>query len=402
MKGKVFLSLSIVLALLIGLLPVSLSAQSFADTAFEALWQRTDKPIADGRVARSWMWGPHPFTDALYEPYAEAPGGSRLVQYLDKSRMEINNPNGDRSSQWFVTNGLLVREMVDGKVQTGDASFETRSPAQETVAGDSAAVNPTCPTYASYTYLTWNRADSRMGQKATATLAKDGTVGDDATKGGYSGTGIAYYEQATGHNVPQVLWNMMNQSGLIYDGGYRTAKVIDWVFAMGYPISEPYWVRCKVAGVEQDILVQLFERRVLTYTPANAAGWQVEMGNVGLHYYTWRYGSGGAPPPPAAGCEGVPADENGSVTPKCGPPGTTYTFSAWGFTPYEKINYCLSDPQNFVQCGTLVVTAGADGTVTPPPLTSTGAEKVGVWLARFVGVDSNHTAFLAFRIDAAP
>ena len=45
-----------------------------------------------------------------------------------------------------------------------------------------------------------------------------------------------------------------------------------------------------IAGAEKDILVQLFERRVLTYTPANPAGWQVEMGNVGLHYYRWRYG----------------------------------------------------------------------------------------------------------------
>ena len=65
---------------------------------------------------------------------------------------------------------------------------------------------------------------------------------------------------------------------------------MDWLFAMGYPISEPYWVRCRVAGEEHDILVQLFERRVLTYTPANPPGWQVEMGNVGLHYYRWRYG----------------------------------------------------------------------------------------------------------------
>jgi hypothetical protein len=98
-----------------------------------------------------------------------------------------------------------------------------------------------------------------------------------------------------GHNVPQALWEMMNQRGLVYaGGGYRTDKVVDWLFAMGYPISAPYWVRCNVAGVEKDILVQLFERRVLTYTPSNPAGWQVEMGNVGRYYYDWRYGSGPA------------------------------------------------------------------------------------------------------------
>ncbi len=36
--------------------------------------------------------------------------------------------------------------------------------------------------------------------------------------------------------------------------------------------------------------MQCFERRCLTYTPSNATGWQVEAGNVGRHYYTWRYG----------------------------------------------------------------------------------------------------------------
>jgi hypothetical protein len=263
---------------------------SFADPAFETVWLRTDRPVAAGRVARSWMWGDRPLTPATFEPYADAPGGSRLVQYFDKSRMEINNPNGDRSSPWFVTNGLLVREMVEGWIQVGDKSFESRSPAGETVAGDAVAGNPNCPVYASFTNLTAWAAD-RTGQKVTATLARDGTVGDDPTKAAYAGTEIAYYEPVTGHNVPAVLWAMMNQRGLIYvNGRYQTGLVVDWLFAMGYPISEAYWTRCTVAGVEQDVLVQLFERRVLTYTPANPTGWQVEMGNVGRHYYTWRYG----------------------------------------------------------------------------------------------------------------
>jgi len=46
-----------------------------------------------------------------------------------------------------------------------------------------------------------------------------------------------------------------------------------------------------VGGVERDVLVQVFERRVLSYTPSNPASFQVEMGNVGQHYYAWRYGS---------------------------------------------------------------------------------------------------------------
>jgi hypothetical protein len=38
------------------------------------------------------------------------------------------------------------------------------------------------------------------------------------------------------------------------------------------------------------VLVQLFERRILTYTPGNPRGFEVEMGNVGQHYHRWRYG----------------------------------------------------------------------------------------------------------------
>jgi len=37
------------------------------------------------------------------------------------------------------------------------------------------------------------------------------------------------------------------------------------------------------------VLIQAFERRVLTYTPANADPFKVEMGNVGRHYFDWRY-----------------------------------------------------------------------------------------------------------------
>jgi hypothetical protein len=64
----------------------------------------------------------------------------------------------------------------------------------------------------------------------------------------------------------------------------------DWVYVVGLPLSEPYWVRARIGGVERDVLVQVFERRVLTYTPDNPPEWRVEMGNVGRHYLHWRYG----------------------------------------------------------------------------------------------------------------
>src|SRR5262249_955527 len=57
----------------------------------------------------------------------------------------------------------------------------------------------------------------------------------------------------------------------------------------GLPVSEPYWTRAVVGGTEKWVLVQLFERRVLTYTPSNVDPFKVEMGNIGQHYYRWRY-----------------------------------------------------------------------------------------------------------------
>jgi hypothetical protein len=74
-----------------------------------------------------------------------------------------------------------------------------------------------------------------------------------------------------------VLWDYMQQ------------QPADWLYLFGHPITAPVWVQARVGGVEQWVLVQLLERRVLTYTPANAPAWQVEMGNVGQHYYRWRY-----------------------------------------------------------------------------------------------------------------
>ncbi len=109
-------------------------------------------------------------------------------------------------------------------------------------------------------------------------------------------TKLVVYNTVTGHNIPQVFWNFLNREGAIIVNGQRTTgPIVDWVSAMGYPITDPYWVRAKVGGVEKDVLVQLFERRILTYTPSNDAAYQVEMGNVGQHYFQWRYPQLGTP-----------------------------------------------------------------------------------------------------------
>jgi hypothetical protein len=59
-------------------------------------------------------------------------------------------------------------------------------------------------------------------------------------------------------------------------------------------------VNAEVGGTEVPVLFQIFERRVLTYNPANDPSFRVEMGNVGQHYYEWRYGGDTAGSEPTA------------------------------------------------------------------------------------------------------
>jgi hypothetical protein len=112
------------------------------------------------------------------------------------------------------------------------------------------------------------------------------------------GAELVYYEPATGHNIPAVFWNFLNVRGLIWDVNHQRfvddALLSDpWWFTSGLPITEPYWAHAKIAGGDRIVLIQVFQRRVLTYIPTNPAGWQVQMGNVGQHYYDWRYHDAG-------------------------------------------------------------------------------------------------------------
>jgi hypothetical protein len=73
------------------------AAEDIGDPAFEGAWERTDLPVADGTVGRTWMWGPEPFTGPIGEVYDESPEGRRVVRYFDKGRMEISQPQGEPS-----------------------------------------------------------------------------------------------------------------------------------------------------------------------------------------------------------------------------------------------------------------------------------------------------------------
>jgi hypothetical protein len=211
------------------------------------------------------------------------------VQYFDKARMELTNPDTDPSSIWYVTNGLLVVELVTGRMQIGDVGFQLRRPAQVNVAGD--PDDPDGPTYATFGSL---RDDPPQPDGAVIIdrLARDGSVVAEPSLAAF-GVTAEQRVQAPGldHRVASVFWEFMHASGMVWDDGFIGDRLfVDPYYATGLPITEAYWSTVRVGGTPHDVLVQCFERRCLTYTPRNPEGWQVEAGNVGLHYYRWRYG----------------------------------------------------------------------------------------------------------------
>src|SRR6266545_490811 len=264
-----------------------------ADPGFEAAWMRTDADAVRG--GRSWYWGPQPWFDYA-EFYTQGINGLRTVQYFDKARMEINNPN-DRSLQGGVTNGLLVVELVSGHQKKGNDpyDYDTRQPADVPVAGNPKADNPNGATYASFTGLTTFDSNgykdaNKLNQRVGTSLDKGGNVAfRQDLADAHAETNIVQFNSLTGHNIPKVFWDFLNMQGPVVEGG-RTSKrtIVDWTFAMGLPITDAYWTRAKIGPDERDVLVQLYERRVLTYVPDNPAGYKVEMGNVGQHYFQWR------------------------------------------------------------------------------------------------------------------
>ena len=276
--------------------PQAGAAPVFNDTAFAARWLRVDKPVEEtSNAGRGYTWGPQVTSSAgvVSEQYN---GKGRIVQYFDKARMEITNRTADPNQLYYVTTGLIVKELVTGKRQDGDNTFLPMQPSDVQVAGDpnDNGANVVAPTYASFRQLTTfsgtdHGAKQTTGTVITTTINRAGNV--TAITPPESRTYSAY-DSATQHNIADVFDRFNHQTGLIWNGSAYVQDSLFYnntLYVLGHPVSEAYWTRAVVAGQEKDVLVQLFERRVLTYTPSNDDPNKVEMGNVGQHYWTWRY-----------------------------------------------------------------------------------------------------------------
>ncbi len=243
------------------------AATPFAIREFALQWEQGEGTVQN-------YWGPPASsTVPLYEQYVQSPNGQRLVQYFDKGRMESNRPGAP------ITNGLLTVELITGRAQVGDAQFEQRDPARISVAGDPDNVFPLYSDMRSFTVanIQATRAADRLAGPMGITSPYPAGAAD-------SGAQIVGTDTLTGYHVPRVFSDYRAKTGLL---------------TVGYAVTEPVWVTIKVGGISKVVMVQGFERRVLTYTPSNTPLFVVEFGNIGQHYYNWRHapGSSSAPVP---------------------------------------------------------------------------------------------------------
>lgn len=253
------------------------------DAAISRMWRENDEPVANGSIVRGWLWGPHAIAAGV-EYSEDSPSLRRTMVYFDKARLDILDPGASPDSDWYVTGALLVAQMLAGEIPFGEDTVAERGSPHIPVVGD--PDQPGALTYAALGPLA--SIDGKALQSGDAVAIPQSLVGQEISdllhgngqvqSGAVSSYDITYgaYDEVMGHNIatPFSEWIMAQQ----YPANY----------VIGRPLTEPYWVDAVVGGVSQHVMLQAFERRVLTYTPGNPAGWQVESGNAGLHYRTWR------------------------------------------------------------------------------------------------------------------
>jgi len=271
-RSMTILTAIILISMWLVAVPVQ-AASAFTAVAFKTQWQQGEALLPN-------YWGPLSTAhDGVQEPYKESAGRQRTVQYFDKTRMELG-------ADGAVTNGLLTVELKTGNMQLGDATFEKRAPANIHVAGDGSDG----PIYADLSKLPQKQAGDAVGVPYVFANGSFSPV---------SSANPAPFDLVK-ISDPKY-WPHVADPG----GQYGTAVFLPFANAVlvggfvslfGYPITPMFFAQVHVGGTATWVLVQAFERRVLTYNPKNPPDFRVEFGNIGQHYYQWRYPNG----PPAA------------------------------------------------------------------------------------------------------
>jgi hypothetical protein len=170
-----------------------------------------------------------------------------LVQYFEKGRLELHP---DAPSDWRYQLGLLVDELA-------------RVLAPVPLGGDTSTL-----TYADVALL----SDSER-----RTALPDGFSGGiwESADGSVFIPFDAFLAPAPGHLVPLDFWRFLNDPA-VFPGG--------WLHDAGLPVTPVAEAVVTKGPVSRRILVQAFQRTILTYDPQNPLDYVVECANVGADY----------------------------------------------------------------------------------------------------------------------
>jgi hypothetical protein len=167
-----------------------------------------------------------------------------LAQYFEKGRIEDHRSETANPS-WEFLYGRLVPEMMDrnpsGAVSGTDIRYSDLRAKHD--AG-----------------LRWAVPN---GYRAGTTLM---------TKEGVFVPFDPALRAVPGYKVPDFFWRYINQASL-FPGG--------WLHDIGLSITEAFPATVIKNGARRDIIMQAFERTVLSYDPQNPLAWQIERANIG-------------------------------------------------------------------------------------------------------------------------
>ncbi len=176
--------------------------------------------------------------------------GTRRIQYFEKGLFEDQRATS-ADAVWQFSYGLAGEELV-------------RAGAALPVGGEKSTI-----TYANLRDLTSEdkRIAAPRGFGGGVYKNKDGTVFIPFS---------SELKPAAGHNVAAIFWIVLSSD---------TRSPGGWLHDIGLPLTEPVWATVDKGNAKgRRVLIQAFQRTVLTYDPQNAAGWQVERANIGVDY----------------------------------------------------------------------------------------------------------------------
>jgi hypothetical protein len=166
------------------------------------------------------------------------------AQYFEKGRLE-DHRRVEVDPRWQFMYGRLTAELVE-RDPNGTVSGTALTYGEIRAAADPA-----------------NRHEPPPGFRGGVATLWDGTfVPYDP-----------FLRPAAGFIVQASFWSYITRADL-FPGG--------WLHDVGLPMTDAFIVSAFKYGEWRPIVVQAFERTVLTYDPKNPRDWQVERGNIGL------------------------------------------------------------------------------------------------------------------------